>query len=92
MIDQELHDRLNQLKEEINYHNYRYHVMDSPVISDYEYDKLINELKEMNLNTLIGSLQILLLRERELLPWINLSKYAIQHQSLALQTRLMRRT
>src|SRR4030042_5116013 len=42
---QELLNKLNQLKQDINYHNYRYHVLDSPVISDYEYDKLIQELR-----------------------------------------------
>jgi len=40
-------NRLDQLKREINYHNYRYHVLDSPVISDYEYDRLIKELREI---------------------------------------------
>jgi DNA ligase (NAD+) len=44
MNDPELHMRLDELKREINYHNYRYHVLDAPVISDYEYDKLIKEL------------------------------------------------
>ncbi len=47
MTNQELHNRLDQIKQEINFHNYRYHVLDSPVISDYEYDKLIKELKEI---------------------------------------------
>ena len=42
-----LRNRLDQLKREINYHNYRYHVLDSPVISDYEYDRLIKELREI---------------------------------------------
>ncbi len=45
MANQELYDRLDQIKQVINFHNYRYHVLDSPVISDYEYDKLIKELK-----------------------------------------------
>lgn len=44
---QELQKRLDQLKHEINYHNYRYHVLDAPVISDYEYDLLVNELREI---------------------------------------------
>jgi DNA ligase (NAD+) len=44
MNDQELKNRLDELKCEINFHNYRYHVLDAPVISDYEYDQLINEL------------------------------------------------
>lgn len=42
-----LQDRLEQIKKEINYHNYRYHVLDAPVISDYEFDRLIVELKEI---------------------------------------------
>jgi DNA ligase (NAD+) len=45
--EQELRSRLEQLKHEINYHNYRYHVLDSPVISDYEYDQLVKELHEI---------------------------------------------
>ena len=47
MADQELRNRLEKIKQEINFHNYRYHVLDSPVISDYEYDKLIKDLKEI---------------------------------------------
>ena len=35
------------LCKEINYHNYRYHVLDDPVISDYEYDKLLVALKQV---------------------------------------------
>ncbi len=37
------------LKEEINFHNYRYHVLDEPVISDAAYDKLLVELREMEI-------------------------------------------
>ena len=36
-----------KLKAEIHSHNYRYHVSDSPIISDVEYDKLLNELKQI---------------------------------------------
>ena len=43
----DLHNRLDELKKEINYHNYRYHVIDAPVISDYEYDRLVIELREI---------------------------------------------
>jgi DNA ligase (NAD+) len=39
--------RLEQLRKEIHYHNYRYHVLDDPMISDYEYDQLMNELKSI---------------------------------------------
>ncbi len=47
MNDQELRERLEKIKNDINYHNYRYHVLDSPVISDYEYDKLVKELHDI---------------------------------------------
>ena len=36
-----------KLKEEIHAHNYRYHVLDAPIISDAEFDKLLNELKRI---------------------------------------------
>jgi DNA ligase (NAD+) len=36
--------RIKGLREEINYHNYLYYVLDSPEISDAEYDRLMHEL------------------------------------------------
>jgi DNA ligase (NAD+) len=36
-----------QLKTQINAHNHRYHVLDAPIISDLEYDRLLNELKRI---------------------------------------------
>ena len=39
--------RLNQLKEEIRKHEYQYHVLDQPLISDREYDKLYQELLDI---------------------------------------------
>jgi DNA ligase (NAD+) len=50
MSDIDLRKRYEELKHEINFHNYRYHVLDSPVISDYEYDKLVNELRSLETN------------------------------------------
>lgn len=43
----ELRKRLKELRDEINFHLYRYHILDSPVISDYEYDQLIAELTQI---------------------------------------------
>ena len=43
----DLKQRLAELREQINFHNYRYHVLDDPVISDAEYDRLLNELKQI---------------------------------------------
>jgi len=40
-------ERTEHLKSAINYHNYRYYVLDSPEISDVEYDELMRELKQL---------------------------------------------
>ena len=34
-----------ELKQQIHFHNHRYHVLDEPLISDHEYDGLMLELK-----------------------------------------------
>jgi len=39
--------RAAELRQEINHHNYRYYVLDSPLISDAQYDKLLRELQEL---------------------------------------------
>src|SRR5512142_1422100 len=38
---------IEKLIKDINEHNYRYYVLDAPVISDAEYDKLFRHLKEL---------------------------------------------
>jgi DNA ligase (NAD+) len=40
-------ERIARLRDEIRYHNYRYHVLDDPVISDAAYDALLQELQEL---------------------------------------------
>ncbi len=40
-------DRYDQLKQELSFHLYRYHVLDNPVISDAEYDRLWDEFKAL---------------------------------------------
>src|SRR4030042_6512862 len=40
-------ERIEKLRAQINYHNYRYYVLDSPEISDAEYDELMRELKQL---------------------------------------------
>jgi len=39
--------RAEELRQEINYHNYRYYVLDDPVVSDAQYDKLLRELQQI---------------------------------------------
>jgi DNA ligase (NAD+) len=37
--------RVEELRERLNYHSYRYHVLDDPEIADAEYDELMHELR-----------------------------------------------
>ncbi len=40
-------EQVKKLRELLNYHSYRYYVLDSPEISDAEYDRLMRELKQL---------------------------------------------
>jgi DNA ligase (NAD+) len=42
-----LRQRYEELKAQIHYHNYRYHVLDAPLISDAEFDRLMAELRRI---------------------------------------------
>ena len=37
--------RIEQLRAELNEHNYNYYVLDNPTISDFEYDRMLRELE-----------------------------------------------
>ena len=39
--------RLDELRESVNHHLYRYHVLDDPEISDPAYDRLYDELNAL---------------------------------------------
>ena len=39
--------RVEELREQIRFHNYRYYVLDDPEISDAEYDRLMQELMRL---------------------------------------------
>ncbi len=43
----EIEQQLANLREQINYHSYRYHTLDDPVISDAEYDRLMQQLRQL---------------------------------------------
>lgn len=38
---------IEQLRKELNEHSYRYYVQDAPVISDFEYDRMLRHLEEL---------------------------------------------
>lgn len=42
-------ERIESLRQSLNYHNHRYYVLDAPEISDEEYDRLFAALKELEL-------------------------------------------
>ena len=39
--------RVEELREQLNHHSYRYHVLDEPEVSDAEYDELMRELQKL---------------------------------------------
>jgi DNA ligase (NAD+) len=39
--------RVEELRERINYHSYRYHVLDEPEVADAEYDTLVRDLSTL---------------------------------------------
>lgn len=47
MNEEKLYQQLIHLRAQIQEHNYRYHVLDAPIISDLEYDRLLLELREI---------------------------------------------
>lgn len=43
----QVREKMNQLKQQLHYHNHCYYVRDAPEISDYDYDKLMRELQNL---------------------------------------------
>lgn len=47
MTNKEAADRINYLRKELEEHNYRYYVLADPSISDFEFDKMLEELSTL---------------------------------------------
>ena len=47
MNKNEAKKQIQKLRQDINYHNYKYYVENNPVISDYEYDMLLKQLEAL---------------------------------------------
>jgi len=43
----DIQKEVEKLREEIRHHEYRYYVLDDPEISDFEFDKLVHRLQEL---------------------------------------------
>ena len=43
----EFREEMKQLRDTLNAHGYRYYVLDDPIISDYEYDRMLRRLEEL---------------------------------------------
>lgn len=39
--------QIDQLKEQLSFHNYRYYVLDDPIIADVQYDALLRQLQDL---------------------------------------------
>ncbi len=46
-IPAKIKTRITELRDAINEHNYRYHILDNPTIPDAEYDRLVRELQSL---------------------------------------------
>ncbi|WP_090229061.1 NAD-dependent DNA ligase LigA [Lutibacter maritimus] len=44
-----IEQKINELREELNRHNYNYYVLDNPTISDFEFDKKLKELEKLEI-------------------------------------------
>ena len=47
MVSEAIKKRVEKLREEIEYHNYRYYILDQPEILDAQYDRLMRELEKL---------------------------------------------
>ena len=47
MTTEQVKHRIEELSKQIEQHNYNYYMLDKPTISDYEFDKLLEELADL---------------------------------------------
>jgi DNA ligase (NAD+) len=47
MVTEAIRKKAEKLREEIEYNNYRYYILDQPEISDAQYDRLMKELEKL---------------------------------------------
>lgn len=47
MLTEQIKDRIEHLRQELNRHNYLYYILSKPQISDYEFDRMLRELSDL---------------------------------------------
>ena len=47
-----IEQQILELRERLNHYNYHYYVLSQPLISDFEFDKLLAELQQLENETL----------------------------------------
>ena len=47
MEKKDIREKIEELRKELEYHNHRYYVLDDPIITDQEYDRLLGELARL---------------------------------------------
>ena len=47
MVKPDIVARMEELRKQLNQHNHRYYVLDDPLVSDQEYDRLMEELRAL---------------------------------------------
>ena len=72
--------RYEELKQQFPFHNYRYHVLDAPVINDAEFDKLLAQWLKPNVH--ISEVACWLLTKR--IFRANIMSNTIPHSFLAI--------
>lgn len=45
--DKDIHEKIERLRSDLNRYNYAYYVLNSPEVSDYEFDARLNELQDL---------------------------------------------
>ena len=43
----DIKEQILQLRDELSHHNYKYYVMDTPSISDFEFDTKLKQLQDL---------------------------------------------
>ncbi len=93
--------RIDELREQLKHHNYRYHVLDDPEVSDAQYDRLLQELKALEARypdliradsptQRVGAFNELV-SVRHLLPMLSLDNVFDEEQLVAFDRRVRER-